>query len=218
LHSLENQTRYWDSVAYRKDFSHPLDVPLLCSAVSRAACILDYGCGYGRICQQLTEIGFPCVIGADPSLRMLQRGRQEHPHLNLHQIDSLQLPYKNETFDVVLLFAVLTCIPTNAGQTRVVQEISRVLRPGGLLYISDVLLQKDERNYSRYDEFAQEFDHYGVFRLPEGAVLRHHDLNWIKSLTSGFHQVALNRLTVTTMNGHSAMAFQYIGSVRVDNK
>ncbi|NIR48804.1 class I SAM-dependent methyltransferase [candidate division KSB1 bacterium] len=211
MHSLNNQIRYWDSVAYRKNFSHPLNVRLFQSMVSPEAHILDYGCGYGRTCQQLVELGFKNVIGVDASPSMIERGKHDHPHLNLHLIDDSELPYSNETFDAVLLFSVLTCIPTNLRQFRVVHEISRVLRPNGLLYISDLLLQNDTRNRWRYDEFADEFDIYGIFRLPDGAVVRHHDLEWIESLTSNFLQMALHEIDVTTMNGHPAKAFQYLG-------
>lgn len=42
-----------------------------------------------------------------------------------------------------VLFAVLTCIPLDGEQRDLVREISRVLRPGGLLYISDLLLNRD---------------------------------------------------------------------------
>lgn len=37
--------------------------------------------------------------------------------------------------DAVLLFTVLTCVPTDDGQQAIVREAGRVLRPGGLLYI-----------------------------------------------------------------------------------
>jgi len=88
----------------------------------------------------------------------------------------------------------------------------RSRHPRGLLYISDLWLQDDERNRQRYERGAPGFDRYGVFELPEGVVLRHHDRAWIDDLTRGFERVALEDFTVETMNGHTASGFQWFGT------
>jgi SAM-dependent methyltransferase len=41
-------------------------------------------------------------------------------------------PCWDACFDVVLLFAVLTCVPGDEAQHRLIAELHRVLRPGGL--------------------------------------------------------------------------------------
>ena len=69
-----------------------------------------------------------------------------YPHLDLQVLPASGLPYADESFDAVLLFAVLTCIPTNEGQRKLLENLRRLIRPGGLLYISDLYLQDDERN------------------------------------------------------------------------
>jgi hypothetical protein len=57
----------------------------------------------------------------------------------------------------------------------VLQELRRVLRAGGLLYISDLWLQTDARNVQRYVCDHPKYGRYGVFDLPEGVTVRHHD-------------------------------------------
>lgn len=47
--------------------------------------------------------------------------------------------------------------------------------------------------------------------LPEGAVLRHHSEDWIHELLSDFRGVKYERLTFTTMNGHTSNGFYYLG-------
>jgi hypothetical protein len=86
-----------------------------------------------------------------------------------------------------------------------------VLSRGGLLYISDLWLPEDERNLTRYARDEQKYGVYGVFDLPEGVTVRHHDPAWIETLTSDFEMVALDHLDVVTMNGNPAQAFQWFG-------
>jgi SAM-dependent methyltransferase len=143
---------------------------------------------------------------------MIRRARAEHPELRFEVIEDEVLPFGDGTFDVVVLFAVLTCIPSDTGQTHLMAELRRVLRNGGLIHICDYPLQSDDRNRDRYRESADEFGTYGVFRLPDGGVVRHHDMAWIRSLTSQFAMVHLSEIPVRTMNGNAALAFRYFGA------
>jgi len=206
--SLNVQLDYWNRVAEQKNFSHPLQFDLLERCISTDAAILDYGCGYGRTCAALRERGYSNVIGIDPAESMIKRGLRMYPHLNL----LVQSRFKKRTsFDLVILFAVLTCVPTDDGQQKIIDEIYQLLKPGAFIYISDLLLQRDVRNIRRYDAFKDVYQKYGVFELPEGAVLRHHDRTWITELTSRFQQIHFKEIHLTTMNGHDAVGFQFIG-------
>lgn len=134
--------------------------------------------------------------------------RREHPDLNFSVVDGDLLPYADESFDAVLLFAVLTCIPTDAGQRELMAQISRVLKCGGLLLISDYPLQTDARNVERYAAFAQEFGAYGTFRLPDGGVVRHHPREWFAELLHGYSIREEIDMDATTMNGNPARIVQ----------
>jgi len=216
------QVNYWDRVAHEKRFSHPLRVEWLERYLKNPrAAILDYGCGYGRTLAELSVAGYENPFGVDFSEAMLARARVAILRTNELQTNSLSpglarndghsLPFKNDSFDAVLLFAVLTCIPDNNEQRYLLAEVERVLRPGGLLYVSDVLINNDQRNRERYDRDAERFGCYGVFELPEGVVVRHHEREWIDELTSPFQQLEFEPFTVTTMNGNASAAFQYLG-------
>jgi hypothetical protein len=105
---------------------------------------------------------------------------------------------------------VLTCIPTDAGQLELVAELRRLLRPGALLYISDMFIQDDQRNRARYETFAAKYGVYGVFETGDGAVCRHHEPSWTRRLLAGFDQVASREVSVQTMNGHPAHITQLL--------
>ena len=205
-----NQKAYWDKVADEKVFTHPVDFKLLAAVLNKDHCILDFGCGYGRTCDDLMKMGYKNVIGIDFSKKMIQRGRRDHPHLDLRLVKDTILKFDDASFDAVLLFAVLTCIPIEEEQVKLITQIKKVLKPGGILYISDLLLQNDERNLKRYSEFKQKFGKYGIFELPEGVVLRHHSIEWIRSLTSEFKELKIKNIDFITMNRNIARGFQYL--------
>jgi ubiquinone/menaquinone biosynthesis C-methylase UbiE len=208
------QNEYWDGVAASKTFSHPLRTEWLKEFLGpkyAEATILDYGCGYGRTVGELAERGFGNVIGADFSAGMLARSRELLPQAQLVQCDGLTLPFASASIDAVLLFALLTCIPETHIQKQLLAEIYRVLRPGGIIYISDLLINEDERNQDRYRENVTKFGCYGVFELPEGVVVRHHTREWIAELLRNFQAEGFEPSEVTTMNGNRSAAFQYVG-------
>jgi SAM-dependent methyltransferase len=200
-------------VAQEKRFSHPLCAEWLSRYLEPQALILDYGCGYGRTLEDLRSAGYPNSVGVDSSEGMLARCRSLFPHQNLIQNDGHSLPFKDNSFGAVLLFAALTCIPLDIDQRVLIAEIKRVLRAGGLLYISDLLLNDDARNRDRYEHHVEAYGTYGIFELPEGVVVRHHRREWIAELTASFEQLEYEPFKVVTMNGNSSSAFQYLGRI-----
>jgi SAM-dependent methyltransferase len=207
------QVEYWNRVAGEKTFGHPLDVGLLARLTGAGARVLDCGCGYGRLAGPIEKAGFDAVVGVDPSLEMARRARRAG--LAVAVVDGTRLPFPDRAFDAALLISVLTCVPRDEDQRAIVGELERVLRPGGVVYASDLVLQNDERNRRRYEAEVAEpaaggVEVYGTFRL-EGAVFRHHERTWIEELFSRFDPVERRDIEVTTMNGHPARGFQWIG-------
>jgi ubiquinone/menaquinone biosynthesis C-methylase UbiE len=212
---LASQRQYWDRAAGEKRFHHPLRVAWLHLHLVGGG-ILDCGCGYGRLLAELARCGYRDAVGTDFSEGMLRQCRILHPDLNLRLVrnDGGMLPFRDHSFDAVLLFTLLTCMPMESEQRGLFAEVQRVLRPGGLVYISDLLLNTDSRNVGRYKRFAEQFGDYGVFRVPEGVVVRHHSERWIQSMTEAFECLEYEPFTVMTMNGNSSAAFQYLGRLR----
>jgi len=215
MNLTESQVSYWDRVANEKRFSHPLRLDWLAKHSNRQVRFLDYGCGYGRTLAELSTAGYENLVGADFSMEMLLRAHAFVPGAGLVLNDGHSWPFRDESFDSVLLFAVLTCIPVSEEQRSLVAEVYRVLRPGGFLYLSDLLMNHDARNRERYERDAGRYKCYGVFELPEGVVVRHHSDEWLAEITRPFEQLEYEPFTVTTMNGNESAALQYVGRKHV---
>ncbi len=209
--SIDNQHPYWDAVAPKKTFTHPLDLQLLEKFIpQKDAQILDFGCGYGRLVQELQERGYTQVTGYDTSAALIARGRATGLHAIHHIATPAELPVADGSVDAILLFAVLTCIPSNAGQRDLISLLRRKLRPGGLLYLSDYYLQAERMQAGAYTCLEGDPQNDGVFTLPEGVTLRHHSRAWIAALLQDLEIVHEGIVEVMTMNGNRSEAFQII--------
>jgi SAM-dependent methyltransferase len=201
---------YWSDAGTTKTFGHPLNLGWL-EAAGPGATVLDYGCGYGRLAGELLAAGYTDIEGFDVSAPQIERARREQPGARFSVLsDPPRLERADASVDVLLLFAVLTCVPDGDAQHGILDEIRRVLKPGGLLYLSDYCLQDDERNVARYREHAARFGVHGVFETGDGAVCRHHEREWLRGLLSGFEVQRELDVPVSTMDGNPAIATQYL--------
>jgi hypothetical protein len=58
--------------------------------------------------------------------------------------------------------------------------------------------------------FAEQFGKYGVFPTDDGAIVRHHTLEWLDALLAGFQRETQADVELTTMNGHHSTGVQFI--------
>jgi len=204
------QKAYWDKVATEKDFTLRPDFHLLETCIDKDAFIVDYGCGYGRTVEEFYQAGYRNMLGLDFSGEMIARGQKSFPCLNLQIVENVHTNLPDNSVDMVLLFALLTCIRENEEQQKLVKEIRRILKPNGWVYVIDFLLNDDERNKNRYAAFAEKYGVYGVFDLPEGAILRHHEESYVKCLVRDFKTTHFAKTQFKTMNGHISNGFELL--------
>jgi len=138
---------WWSEDSYLnmlKGFINPWRLPYFKAVIADTGIdphntrVLDVGCGGGLLAEEIASMGFT-VTGIDQSEKSIDVARV-HARENGLSIDYLsgsaeRLPFENAIFSVVTCCDVLEHI---RGWERVLGEIARVLRPGGMLFYDTI--------------------------------------------------------------------------------
>jgi ubiquinone/menaquinone biosynthesis C-methylase UbiE len=105
-------------------------------------CIIDVGCGTGRLLRAVS-VRWPeaQLFGVDPAEQMVSEAKKLHSNATFKLASAESLPFPDRTADIVLSSL---SFHHWASQAKGLQEIARVLRPGGLFCLADhtILLAK----------------------------------------------------------------------------
>lgn len=101
--------------------------------------ILDAGCGNGRMLRKFCELGAEPVNcrGIDLSTDVIWYARANSVDDITYNIGDIKdMPYCNNRFDIILNLGVLIHIKDNDYIREIAKEFHRVLKPGGLVFIT----------------------------------------------------------------------------------
>jgi ubiquinone/menaquinone biosynthesis C-methylase UbiE len=189
----------WDSVAHTVEFTVPLNWSAFREKVATDAEILEIGCGYGRVAAELVAIGYKNVRGYDASQKMIKRANALHPEIRLSVADASALPEPDHSCDVVVLSALLTCVPAPARQREVIKEIARVLRPTGAVHGVEFLRQE-----------RTAYPDGGLFNSRYGITMWHFEPQELRGLFADFGGWQAGQLKVPSLSGTPADILQFV--------
>ncbi len=122
---------------------------------SKPLVALDHGCGSGNLTRHLADLGFH-VVAADVSddyLRAVERkfsGTGVVETLKINGSDLSNVP--DVRFDLVATYSVLHHVPD---YLRIVGEMCRVIKPGGVIYIDHEVTETYYQRPAVYAEFLR---------------------------------------------------------------
>jgi SAM-dependent methyltransferase len=121
--------------------------------VEPGAVVLDLGCGAGTDVLIAAQMAGPSgrVIGVDMTEAMLERAQASADAMRLggvelHEALIESLPIGDASVDVVISNGVIDLVPD---KDAVLDEIDRVLRPGGRLQLADVVIHHEVSEEAR---------------------------------------------------------------------
>ncbi len=107
------------------------DLPELITQHVCGSSALDFGCGTGRSCRFLRQLGFE-TVGVDIAAPMLERARSLDPQGDYRLLpDGDFAELAGRSFDLVLAAFTFDNIATMERKVQAFQELRRVLAPGG---------------------------------------------------------------------------------------
>lgn len=163
--------------------------------------ILDIGCGSGRHTGEAYRCRDAFVIGADLAMDNVMETRsrlQFHDRLEEHgggawqlnMADICHLPYKPQTFDLVICSEVMEHIPN---EKQAVSELARILKPGKHLalsvprYLPERLCWMLSHEYHKANQgHIRIYRREEIIRLLEGAGFTHWGSHFAHSLHSPY--------------------------------
>ncbi|MGE3074519.1 MAG: trans-aconitate 2-methyltransferase [Dehalococcoidia bacterium] len=114
--------------------------------------VLDAGCGTGRVARELARRGLD-VVGVDLDPVMLATGQRKAPEIEWHVAD-LESVDLGRTFDAVVMAGNVMIFLTPGTEGRVLSNLARHLKPGGLL-IAGFQLGPGRLDLARFDELGR---------------------------------------------------------------
>lgn len=158
--------------------------PVALASIREGETILDLGSGAGFDCFLASYRVGPSgkVIGVDMTSEMVDKARANARKGNYTNIDFRQgelenMPVADNYIDVVISNCVINLVPE---KRRVFNEAFRVLKPGGRLAVSDIVLLKELPNFVKKSTEA----YIGCLA---GAILKERYLDDMKS--AGFRDI-----------------------------
>jgi SAM-dependent methyltransferase len=128
---------------------------------SLGARVLDVGCGTGRWVRRLEERGLS-VVRIDQSSEMLSLARKRGTLSLMASGEAQNLPFRDESFECVSAVTVIQHIPPQE-QVRALSEMVRVLRPGGYLFLIELIRGHGLHVFSRLpDDWIGQVSTLGV--------------------------------------------------------
>jgi ubiquinone/menaquinone biosynthesis C-methylase UbiE len=99
--------------------------------------VLDAGCAHGRLVPALLVHGVARenYTGIDISENLVAKARDTFSDMQFDIGDICNLPYNDNTFDVVISSAVLHHIPSQKLRIQMIQELVRVAKPDGKIIL-----------------------------------------------------------------------------------
>ena len=121
--------------------------PVAISKIKEEDVVLDLGCGAGFDCflasKKVGEIGR--VIGIDMTEEMIKKARSNAEKIKIKNVEFIlaeieEMPLKDKSIDIIITNCVINLTPN---KTKTFKEAYRVLKEGGKMYVSDIVLLKD---------------------------------------------------------------------------
>lgn len=180
--------------------------------------VLDLGCGNGKYSQKIQPI-CSSLISGDKSLEQLSHFQEMPLQSNVLQLDAMQLPFKDNSFDVIFASWMLGTILDSHKQLTALREMKRVLKPQGkILLVENDFAADFEILRGRWPDKEKRTYHYNSWLLSQGFEVKYRletyfQFESVEQAQYIFQSIWKERLIKLPQNAvinHNVIIFEYL--------
>lgn len=151
-----------------------LDILITELGIEKSQALLDFGCGTGNYLLALKRRGFTKLFALDKSIDMVKVA-SERTGIKVAHGSHLDIPFRNDSFDAVMLIAMIHFIPQDQLSDLFI-NLKRICKEHGrIVIVTQSFDQIDKRFYNKY--FPS---------LPEIDKKNYHDISILTSLAEEY--------------------------------
>ncbi len=163
--TIVTNTEYWKTVpADRIIGRNAFPDAELFAHIAPDATILDLGCGTGEMAEFLSGHGY-AVTGIDINAEAIEQNKARATRVQYVTSDVTErLPFADGTFDAIVISFVLVNVLPLTERERLVSEITRIVKPGGIVWVNEGLVSDDyAKRYTLCAPFLENDHDFFVF-------------------------------------------------------
>ncbi|MCL5997002.1 MAG: class I SAM-dependent methyltransferase [Chloroflexi bacterium] len=172
--------------------------------------VLDLGCAAGRVAVALAQRGCR-VVAVDISAALLRVARDVTQSrgciANYVLVEALDLPFADSSFETVIATKVYCYIPTRILRLKYLEQIKRVLRPGGKLLMTQYITPEQDIGYAYDETFRQIAPNYTVLEPGDTFTIGETGGSYVHWFTARELDDELRQSGLSLMSFHDDRAF-----------
>ena len=123
--------------------------------------ILMAGCGVSRLSEEMWKDGYQSIVNIDISrvaIDHMESKYKENKALTFQQMNVCSLEFPDESFDAVIVKGTMDAILCGEGSTanvaKMCMEVSRVLKPSGILFVVSYGVPDNRMQYLENEDYS----------------------------------------------------------------
>lgn len=199
--SITKNDSNWKENSNKLTFTTPLPSKIFIEAINVENRILDLGCGYGRVLSYLENNGFRNLVGVDISEELLMSAKKVCQYSNLKVGSFESIPCRDNEVDIIFLMAVISNCITKVQERKMINEINRVLKPKGIIFLEFFMLDLRPKKLKMYLAGLIRHGEIGRFKTSQGFLFKHRSINQVRRLFSDYSILEIEEIMFTTWSG-----------------
>lgn len=176
---------------------------------------MDAGCGSGKFLSSLESLSEE-YVGIDLSeTQIVEARKKKQKEKSILQVDDLEnLSFETNSFDVVISAWVLGTIMNLKKRKKAVEELKRVLKPNGVIYLienaSDGEFEKIRNHKEKTDEYNTWLEQQGFYVVEKmNTYFNFSDLEEAKKVFGEIYGEEVSKNIKSKKIEHEVLIFQY---------